>query len=91
VSKTKTLRKPKPLYRTKPPKKSGGDFVRGEPLSSAHFELREDGTIAVEKRQEKQAPVLTFRDDARNLWLYQGSQELKILRSSVLRQLRWQD
>jgi site-specific DNA-methyltransferase (adenine-specific) len=73
VPKTKTPRKPKPLYRTKPPIKSGGDFIRGEPISSAHFELRDDGTIAVEKRQEKQAPVLTFRDDTHNLWLYQGN------------------
>jgi hypothetical protein len=73
VTKTRTPRKPKPLYRTKPPKNNGHDFVHAEPLSSAHFELREDGTIAVEKRDEKRAPVLTFRDDTRNLWLYQGN------------------
>jgi site-specific DNA-methyltransferase (adenine-specific) len=73
VPKSKTPRKPKPLYRQKPPKKSGGDSIHAEPISSAHFELREDGTIAVERRDEKRAPVLTFRDDARGLWLYHGN------------------
>jgi site-specific DNA-methyltransferase (adenine-specific) len=73
VTKTKTPRKPKPLYRQKTPKINGDDFVHAEPISPAHFELREDGTIAVEKRDEKRAPVLTFRDDTRNLWLYQGN------------------
>ena len=73
MSKTKTPRKPKPLYRQKLPKNSADDFVHAEPISPAHYELREDGTIAVEKREEKQAPVLTFRDDNRNLWLYQGN------------------
>lgn len=73
MSKTKTPRKPKPLYRQKPPKKVGDDFVHAEPITPAHFALREDGTIDVEKRDEKRAPVLTFRDDTRNLWLYQGN------------------
>jgi site-specific DNA-methyltransferase (adenine-specific) len=73
VPNKKKPRKPKPLYRTKPPKISGGDFVHAEPISSAHFELREDGTVAVERRNEKRAPVLTFRDDARGLWLYHGN------------------
>jgi site-specific DNA-methyltransferase (adenine-specific) len=69
----KTTRKPKPLYRQKPAKNPGDDFVRGEPIPRAHFELREDGTIAVERRDEKRAPVLTFRDDTRGLWLYHGN------------------
>ena len=73
MTKTKTPRKPKPLYRQKPPKKTGDDFVHAEPIPPAHFALREDGTIDVEKRDEKRAPVLTFRDDTRNLWLYQGN------------------
>jgi site-specific DNA-methyltransferase (adenine-specific) len=73
VSKTKTLRKPKPLYRIRPPKKADSDFVHAESISPAHFELREDGTVAVERRNEKRAPVLTFRDDARGLWLYHGN------------------
>jgi site-specific DNA-methyltransferase (adenine-specific) len=73
VSKTKTPRKPKPLYRQKTPKINGDDFVHAEPITPAHFALREDGTIAVERRDEKRAPVLTFHDDARKLWLYQGN------------------
>jgi site-specific DNA-methyltransferase (adenine-specific) len=73
VSKTKTPRKPKPLYRQKTPKINGDDFVHAEPITPAHFALREDGTIAVERRDEKHAPVLTFHDDARKLWLYQGN------------------
>ena len=73
MSKTKTPRKPKPLYRQKTPKIKGDDFVHAEPITPALFELREDGTIAAEKRDEKRAPVLTFRDDTRNLWLYQGN------------------
>ena len=73
MSKTKTQRKPKPLYRQKTPEIKGDDFVRAEPITPAHFALREDGTIAVERRDEKRAPVLTFHDDARKLWLYQGN------------------
>ena len=45
----------------------------GHPISSAHFELNEDGTIATRHRDEKTAPNLTFRDDARRLWLYHGN------------------
>ena len=71
--KTKTPRKPKPLYRQKPPKRLGGDFVHAETISPAHFELREDGTIDVERRDEKRAPELVYRDDARGLWLYHGN------------------
>jgi hypothetical protein len=41
-------RQPKPLYRQKSPQKSGDDFVHAAPISPAHFELREDGTIALE-------------------------------------------
>jgi site-specific DNA-methyltransferase (adenine-specific) len=66
-------RKPKPLYRQKPPKKSGSDFVHAEIISPSHFELRENGTIAVERRDEKRAPTLEFRDDARSLWIYHGN------------------
>jgi len=73
VSKTKTPRKPKPLYRQKTPEIKGDDFVHAEPIILAHFALREDGTIAVERRDEKRAPVLTFHDDTRKLWLYQGN------------------
>lgn len=73
MSKTKTPRKPKPLYRQKTPEIKGDDFVHAEPIILAHFALREDGTIAVERRDEKRAPVLTFHDDTRKLWLYQGN------------------
>ena len=73
MSKTRTPRKPKPLYRQKTPEIKGEDFVHAEPIIPAHFALREDGTIAVERRDEKRAPVLTFHDDARQLWLYQGN------------------
>ena len=73
MSKTKTPRKPKPLYRQKPPKKSGDDFVHAEIIPTSHFELRENGTIDVERRDEKRAPTLEFRDDARNLWIYHGN------------------
>jgi site-specific DNA-methyltransferase (adenine-specific) len=45
----------------------------GHPISSAHFELNEDGTIATRHRDEKTAPNLTFRDDTRRLWLYHGN------------------
>ena len=69
----KSTRQPKPLYRQKPPKKSNGDFVHAEIIPSSHFELREDGTIAVEKRDAKHAPTLAFHDDARGLWLYHGN------------------
>jgi site-specific DNA-methyltransferase (adenine-specific) len=45
----------------------------GHPISSAHFELRDDGTIAVGHHNEKTAPNLIFRDDAHRLWLYHGN------------------
>jgi len=80
VSKTKTPRKPKPLYRQKTPKIQGDDFVHAEPISPAHFALREDGSIKVipsrsdaDGGRPQGPPVLTFRDDTRNLWLYQGN------------------
>jgi len=69
----KATRQPKPLYRQKPSKKTDGDFVHAEIIPSSHFELREDGTIAVEKRDAKHAPTLAFHDDARGLWLYHGN------------------
>jgi site-specific DNA-methyltransferase (adenine-specific) len=71
-------RKAKPLYRTplhklaeQPPGPHRIDL--GQPISSPRFELREDGTIAVEPREEKRAPVLIFRDDSRRIWLYHGN------------------
>lgn len=73
MTKLKSPRKPKPLYRIKAPKISDDDFVRGKPIAATHFVLREDGTIDAEKRDEKCSPILAFRDDTRNLWLYQGN------------------
>ncbi len=49
------------------------DFVHADPITPATFELREDGTIAVERRDEKRAPTLTFSDPSRSLWLYHGN------------------
>ena len=73
-------RKTKPLYRQKTPKIQGDDFVHAEPISPAHFELREDGSIKVipsrsdaDGGRPQGPPRLTFRDDTRNLWLYQGN------------------
>ena len=73
-------RKPKPLYRQKTPKPIGDDFVHAEPITSAPFELRDDGSIKVIPARAdalggrpQAPPVLTFRDDARNLWLYHGN------------------
>lgn len=43
------------------------------PVSPAHFALREDGSIAVERRDERRAPTLTFSEPARSLWLYHGN------------------
>ncbi len=74
---SRTPRKPKPLYRIK--RKPSDDSLRDNrlapatPLAPAHFELREDGTIAVEHGDEKRAPTLTFADPARSLWLYHGN------------------
>ena len=73
MPKSKTSREPKPLYRRKPPKPPAGCLVHATPLAPAHFELREDGTIAAEPRDEKRAPVLTYSDPARHLWLYHGN------------------
>jgi site-specific DNA-methyltransferase (adenine-specific) len=73
VPNRKTPRKSVPLYSQKPPKKSNGDFVHAEIIPASHFELREDGTIDVERRNEKRAPTLEFRDDARGLWIYHGN------------------
>ncbi len=64
---------PKPLYRTKPPKPAKAELVHATPIAPAHFQLREDGTIAVESRDEKRAPVLTFSDPAHSIWLYHGN------------------
>lgn len=73
MSKPKTPRQPQPLYRQKPPNQNGDDFVHAQPISPAHFLLREDGTIDVAQRDEPRAPVLTFHDDSRRLWLYHGN------------------
>jgi site-specific DNA-methyltransferase (adenine-specific) len=86
VSKTKNggrpqgPRKAKPLYRQKTPEIKGDDFVHAEPITPAHFELREDGSIKVipsrsveDGGRPQGPPVLTFHDDARKLWLYQGN------------------
>jgi site-specific DNA-methyltransferase (adenine-specific) len=70
VPKPRKPRKPVPLYRQKPPA-TNHDF--GTPIVSPHFELREDGSVAVGRREEKRAPVLTYSDPARNLWLYHGN------------------
>ncbi|OYT68493.1 MAG: hypothetical protein CFK52_14890, partial [Chloracidobacterium sp. CP2_5A] len=77
VPQPKTPRKPKPLYRIK--RKPVADpladdhFAPSKPLTPAHFELRDDGTIAADRRHETRAPVLTFSDPARGLWLYHGN------------------
>jgi site-specific DNA-methyltransferase (adenine-specific) len=78
VTKKSPSRKSKPLYRTPLPKlkehpSAPAENNIGHPLSPSHFELREDGTIAVERRDEKHAPELIFRDDSRGLWLYHGN------------------
>ena len=63
----------KPLYRTRPPKSASAGLVHATPIDAAHFQLREDGTIDAERRDEKRAPILTFSDPARSLWLYNGN------------------
>ena len=62
-----------PTLRRKPQKQSGDDFVHAKIISPSSFELREDGTIAVERRDEKRAPTLAFHDDTLGLWLYHGN------------------
>jgi site-specific DNA-methyltransferase (adenine-specific) len=64
---------PKPPYRTKPPKPANTELVPATPIASAHFQLREDGAIAVERHDEKRAPILTYSDPVRSLWLYHGN------------------
>jgi site-specific DNA-methyltransferase (adenine-specific) len=78
VPKNSTSRKARPLYRTplpkpkeQPPPPAENHICR--PIAPPHFELHEDGTIAVERRDEKRAPELIFRDDNRGLWLYHGN------------------
>jgi len=73
VPKQKTPRQPKPLCRRKRAKPSGDNTVPATPNSLAHFELREDGAMAVEGGDEKRPPVLTLSDPARSLWLYHGN------------------
>jgi site-specific DNA-methyltransferase (adenine-specific) len=79
VSKTKTPRKPTPLYRQRKPKKSDDDFVHATAIVPTHFELREDGTIDTNghtptvEQIKTPPPTLTFADPARQLWLYNGN------------------
>ena len=73
MPKQKTPRPSKPLYRARPPKPAKGELIHATPIAPAHFELREDGTIVVERRDEKRAPALTYSDPARSLWLYHGN------------------
>jgi site-specific DNA-methyltransferase (adenine-specific) len=78
VLKKSSPRKSKPLYRTPLPKlkeqpSAPAENNIGHPISAPHFELREDGTIAVAPRDEKRAPELIFRDDALGIWLYHGN------------------
>ncbi len=42
-------------------------------MPPARFEVLEDGTIAVEQSEEKQAPGLAWRDEPRGLSLYHGN------------------
>src|SRR5579885_2957149 len=70
--------KAKPLYCRKLPKREFRldaikEFAPATPIPATHFELREDGTIAVERREENRAPALLFSDQARSLWIYQGN------------------
>ncbi|MFM2082196.1 MAG: hypothetical protein RL380_887 [Verrucomicrobiota bacterium] len=53
--KNTTPRKPKSFYRAAPPKPTGDDFLHATPLASAHFELKDDGTIVLE-RGDSQRP-----------------------------------
>jgi site-specific DNA-methyltransferase (adenine-specific) len=78
VTKQTQSRKSKPLYRTPLPKpgeelSAPAENNIGRPVSAPHFELREDGSIAVDRRDEKRAPELIFRDDSRGIWLYHGN------------------
>jgi len=73
VPKSKTPRKPKPLYRSKPPKPTHGELVHVTPIAPAHFELREDGNITAERRDEKRAPELIYQTDSPFVRLYHGN------------------
>ncbi len=78
MTKKSPSRKSKPLYRIPLPKlkeqlPATAENNIGQPISPPHFELHEDGTIAVQRRDEKRAPELIFRDDIRGLWLYHGN------------------
>lgn len=78
MSQSKPPRKSLPLYRQKTPKAkteltATDDHIQATQIIPAHFELREDGTIAAERRDAKRAPELIHADPARNLWLYHGN------------------
>jgi hypothetical protein len=68
----KSKRKPKSFYRKSPPKPETNG-LHGTPITPAHFKLREDGTIVVERRDAKRAPELVFHDASHRLWLYHGN------------------
>jgi site-specific DNA-methyltransferase (adenine-specific) len=67
----------KPFYRRKPPEKSQEDYTRAKIIPSSRFQLREDGTIAVERREAggrlQRPPELILQDASHRLWLYQGN------------------
>jgi site-specific DNA-methyltransferase (adenine-specific) len=73
VPKTKATRISKPTQRAKLTEPEGHSLAPATPIAPAHFELREDGTIKVDDLDEKHAPVLSFRDEARGIRLYQGN------------------
>ena len=86
---------PQPLYKTKPGRAAllrrpnlkadpqvsptTDDFVQATPLATAHFELKEDGSIGhlpfteVARVIKTPPPRLTFADPDRALWLYHGN------------------
>lgn len=77
MPKTRSPRKPKPLYRITRKPAAGlladDHLAPATPLAPAQFELRDDGTIVAELDEENRAPLLTYSDPARHLWLYQGN------------------
>ncbi|MDW7979723.1 MAG: site-specific DNA-methyltransferase [Verrucomicrobiales bacterium] len=65
--------KQKPLYRRTLRLRQDDDLLWGTPITPAHFELRDDGTIAAQPRQATHAPELVFHDTQRKIWLYCGN------------------
>jgi hypothetical protein len=69
-----------PLYKQKPAKLNlvGRASPRaedniGQPLPATHFQLREDGSIATERRDQKRTPELLFQSDTPFVRLYHGN------------------